>query len=132
MGTYPYTRLGSGIPAIPIVPVELATPGLAPLRRLACQAILDTGSDCTLVPLPLLMRVNAQVADRSTKIAVGGRLAVAIPHEVGISIDRHTQLVFRVFGCPVDDIGDLLLIGRDWMNLYHIEFKGPDLTFTIF
>jgi hypothetical protein len=104
MGTYRYTFLNADIPAIPIVPLELIQPGQFELRAVVGQGILDTGSDCTLVPIPWLIQVNAQVADRALRIPVCGQLSLAIPHEVGIRFDRYRHFVFRVYGCSVDDI----------------------------
>jgi hypothetical protein len=47
MGTYRYISLGTEIPAIPIVPLELIQPGKFEHPAVVGQAILDTGSDCT-------------------------------------------------------------------------------------
>jgi hypothetical protein len=120
MGTYRYISLGTDIPAIPIVPLELIQPGK-----------FDTGSDCTLVPLPWLIQVNAQIADRALRIPVCGQLSLAIPHEVGIRFDKYRHFVFRVYGCSVDDIGEMALVGRDILNLYRVEFDAPNSIFTI-
>jgi hypothetical protein len=131
MASYRYTRLGEEIPPIPIVPLELIKPGRFEGESIVGQGILDTGSDVTLIPIPWLMQVNAQVAERPRRIAVGGVLSLAIPYEVGIKFDRFRHYVFRVYGCPVEDIGDMALVGRDLMNLYRIEFDGNLGIFTI-
>jgi hypothetical protein len=131
MGTYRYTRLGSEIPPMPIMPLELIKPGRFEAESLVGQGILDTGSDCTLVPIPWLVQIHAQVADRALRIPVGGLATLAIPHEVGLRFDRYRHFVFRVYGCPVEDIGDIALIGRDLLNLYRVEFDGVKGIFTI-
>lgn len=131
MGTYRYTRIGSEIPAIPIIPLELIKPGRFEQPSVIGQAILDTGSDCTLIPIPWLMQVQAQVADRPIRIPVGGLVTLAIPYEVGLRFDQHRHLVFRVYGCPVDEIGDLAIVGRDLLNLYVVEFNGLEGVFSI-
>jgi hypothetical protein len=132
MGTYRYTYLSSEIPPIPIVPLELIKPGrFDGALSVVGQAILDTGSDCTLVPIPWLMQVQAQVADRSMRIPVGGQVTVAIPYEVGLRFDRHRHFVFRVYGCPVEEIGEMALVGRDLLNLYRVEFDGVAGVFSI-
>jgi hypothetical protein len=84
MGTYRYTSLSADIPAIPIAQLELIQPGKFESPAVVGQGILDTGSDCTLVPIPWLMQINAQVADKALRIPVCGQLSLAIPHEVGI------------------------------------------------
>ena len=131
MGAYRYISLGTDIPAIPIVPLELIQPGKFDNPAVVGQAILDTGSDCTLVPLPWLIQVNAQVADRALRIPVCGQLSLAIPHEVGIRFDKYRHFVFRVYGCSVDDIGEMALVCRDLLNLYRLEFDAPNGIFTI-
>ncbi|MBZ8180257.1 hypothetical protein [Oscillatoria salina] len=132
MGIYNYTFISPEIPAIPLIKVQLFTPGLTPTTKLDCEAILDTGSDCTLIPLPLLVQVNAQISGRAINIPVGGSKTIGIPHYVGMIFDNNSHPVLRVFGCPIDDIGEIILIGRDLMNQYRIEFDGVNLTFTIF
>ena len=131
MGIYRYTRLGTEIPPIPIAPLELMKPGRFEGDSIVGQAILDTGSDCTLVPIPWLIQVKAQIADRPLRIPVGGQVSLAIPYEVGIRFDRYRHFVFRVYGCSVDEIGEMALVGRDLMNLYRIEFDGERGIFTI-
>lgn len=106
-------------------------PGAMRQTGLVCSAILDTGSDCTLIPIPLLQRVNARIVARAIQIPVGGVIAVAIPYVVGMAFDQYHLPALRVFGCSESDIGDMLLIGRDLMNRYRIEFDGPKLEFKI-
>jgi hypothetical protein len=131
MATYRYTTLGTEIPPIPLMPLELVKPGRFESESIVGQAVLDTGSDCTLIPIPWLVQVQAQVADRAIKIPVGGRVSVAIPYEVGLRFSQYRHLVFRVYGCPVEDIGETALIGRDLLNLYRVEFDGTKGLFTI-
>ncbi|MEB3295217.1 MAG: hypothetical protein VKJ24_18845 [Synechococcales bacterium] len=131
MASYRYTALGDEIPSIPIISLELMQPGRFEVRSLLVSAILDTGSDCTIVPIPCLLKVNAQIADRPFRIPVGGQLSLAIPYEVGLRFDRFRHYVFRVYGCSAEEIGEMALIGRDLMNLYRIEFDGEREIFTI-
>jgi hypothetical protein len=132
VGTHLYTLLTPDIPSIPLLSVQLAAPGLEPKRTIETQAILDTGSDCTLVPLPLLMQVGARVIGRSIRVPIAGNHAIAIPHLVGLQFDQYGFAGVEVFGCPVDEMGELLIIGRDVMNRYRIEFDGERLMFTIY
>jgi hypothetical protein len=46
------------------MPLELIQPGRFEHPSVVGQAIVDTGSDCTLVPIPWLIQVNAQISDR--------------------------------------------------------------------
>jgi hypothetical protein len=127
-----HTLLTADIPPIPLLSVQLATPGLEPKRTIDAQAILDPGFDCTLVPLPLLMRVSARVTGHAIRVPGAGNNVIAIPHAVGLQFDQYRYAAVKVFGCPVDEIGELLIVGRDVMNRYPIEFDGESLAFTIF
>ena len=131
MGVYRYTKLDQDLPPIPILQIQLMQPGAVRRAGLICSAILDTGSDCTLIPIPLLQRVSARIIGRVVQIPVGGVTTVAIPYVVGVAFDQHHLSALKVFGCPENDIGDMLLIGRDLMNRYRIEFDGPKLEFEI-
>jgi hypothetical protein len=112
--------------------VALMMPGVESGNRVIAKGLLDTGSDCTLVALPLLVRLTAKVAGRSLNIPIGGVKTIGIPHYVGLLMDDHLCSPIRVFGCPEQEIGELLIIGRDVLNQYRIEFDGLKLSFTIF
>ena len=132
MGTYRYTPVSSQVPRIPLISVQLKTPGVNNPAIVTCEAILDTGSDCTLVPFPFLTKVQAKIAGTKINIPVGGSQTIAVPYYVGFVFDSYNHPVFRVFCCPQNDIGEVILIGRDLMNQYRIEFDGINRTFTIF
>jgi hypothetical protein len=110
----------------------LATPSLEPELSFEFQAILDTGSDCTLGPFDFLAKVKAQVCDRAIRISVGGKVALAVPYLVGLVFARHIYPIHQVYGCSVDTIVDLLIVGRDILNLHRIDFDGPRQQFTVF
>lgn len=112
------------------MPITIATPGLKPALSFEVQAILDTGSDCTLIPFDFLAKVKAQVSDRAIRIPVGGNVTLAVPYLVGLGFDGYTYPVHQVYGCPMENIGELLIVGWDILNLHRIEFDG--LLFTVF
>lgn len=132
MGTYRYTSLTANIPPTPIRPIQVGSPGTEERFSLNISAILDTGSDCTLIPIPLLQRVSAQITGNAIKIPVGGNVALAIPYAIALSFDQYKLAAFPVFGCSIPELGEVPLIGRDLMNGYKIEFDGPQGEFTIF
>lgn len=132
MGIYRYTLVTPSIPPIPILPVQLCPPLAKQGLRLTTSAILDTGSDCTLVPIPLLQRVQADIIGDAIRIPVCGYIALAIPYAVRLIFDQYDLPFFPVFGCSISELGEMPIIGRDLMNLYRIEFDGPQLEFTIF
>lgn len=131
MGTYRYTFISAEIPAIPILPIQIKTPNSSAIV-LKCQAILDTGSDATLIPIPFLVKVKAKAQKQLTRIPIGGNATIGISYQVGLTFGQFSYSKISVFGCPIDDSGELLIIGRDLMNLHRLEFNGQNLTFTIF
>ena len=132
MASYPYVDLGSEIPPIPILPIESWTPGLSGQLGIATQAILDTGSDCTLVPLDILMQVKARAIDRALRIPVCGELVLAVPYAVGLKFDRYEISSCVVLGCVGSAIEDTVILGRDVMRRYRIEFDGVRSVFEVF
>ncbi len=132
MATYSYLDLGEAIPPIPILPIELFSPTSEKALSYQIQSILDTGSDCTLVPLDLLMKVKARAIDRAIRVPVCGVSTLAIPYAVGLKFDRYSLSACIVLGCPGEVIDNMMLLGRDIMRRYRIEFDGERSEFTIF
>ena len=132
MGTYSYTFVSTTIPPIPLISVTLKSPRSNSDPSVKCQGILDTGSDCTLVPIPLLVKVKGKAKKGSVRIPFSGQMTLGIPYEVGLVFDSYEHSSFQVFGCSVEEMGELLIIGRDLINHHRIEFNGQALTFTIF
>lgn len=132
MSRYRYTFISAKIPSIPILSFQLTTPDLGAGLRIDCKGILDTGSDVTLVPLPLIMRLNIKAAGRFINIPFSGVVTVGVSYEVGLIFDKYALSPIRVYGSPVDAMGEYLIIGRDLLNRYRIEFDGPNETFEIF
>ena len=58
-------------------------------------------------------------------------MTLGIPYEVGLVFDKYNYNNFSVFGCPVTEMGELLIIGRDLINFHRLEFNGKNLTFTV-
>jgi hypothetical protein len=55
MITYPYRNLEEGLPPAPILPATITPPDWANhSTKYDIEAFLDTGSDCTLIPLEII------------------------------------------------------------------------------
>jgi hypothetical protein len=132
MATHSYTDLTLGLPPIPILRIKLGAPSSSNPLSHNIQGILDTGSDCTLIPIPDLLKVEARVIDRAMRIPVCGQIVMAIPYAVGLRFDAYSISSCAVFGCAVEEIGELSIIGRDLMNRYQILFNGLASEFTVF
>ena len=132
MSIHSYTFVSTAIPPIPLISLTLKSPQPNSSLLVKCQGILDTGSDCTLVPLPLVIKVKGKAQKGSIRIPFSGQMTLGIPYKVGLIFDGYEHSSFQVFACSVEEMGELLIIGRDLMNYHRIEFNGRDLTFTVF
>ena len=131
MATYSYTFVSTAIPPIPLISLTLKTPS-SNSASIKCQGILDTGSDCTLVPIPLVTQVRGKAKKGTVRIPFSGQMTLGIPYEVGLVFNSYEYASFLVFACSIEEMGELLIIGRDLMNHHRIEFNGQNLTFTVF
>ena len=132
MSSYTYVSLGTEIPPAPLIQVKLFSPGENNLQFVNCTAFLDSGSDCTLVPLDLLIKVNALIC--GTKEIVQGTNqgnTIVIPYFIGLSFDRFVYPAVKVRGCSSEALGGIILIGRDILNNFILELNGKELTYTI-
>ena len=111
--------------------IQLFQPGNPQASRSDCLSILDTGSDCTLLPLPLLIGAKGKPIQGMTRIPVVGMEVLAIPVMIGLKFDDHELLTVRVYGCSIEEFGDVGLIGRDILNRFRIDFDGPGLKFNV-
>ncbi len=132
MSTHNYTFVSAVIPPIPLISLALKTPQVNSDSFVKCQAILDTGSDCTLIPLPMVIKVKGKASKGTIRIPFSGQMVLGIPYEVGLIFDGYEYSSFQVFACSVEEMGELTIIGRDLMNHHRIEFNGQDLSFTVF
>jgi hypothetical protein len=65
-----YLDLGESIPAAPIFPILATTPDwIESIAQYPIDGFLDTGSDCTLVPLEVLSVLNLKILDRPMTIS---------------------------------------------------------------
>jgi hypothetical protein len=129
--SYPYQDNVPGIPPIPILTLQLFTPNKSKGLKIPCPAIIDTGADCSLLPLKLLMQAQAKPTQGAGRVPVCGIEALAVPVEIGLVFGGFILPTFQLYGCSDDDIGDMGIIGRDLLNLYCVEFDGRSQTFSI-
>ena len=133
MKKYKYNFVSAEFPPIPIIKVQLSDPNQSKSTNVVnCKAILDTGADATLVPIPFLIKLNLKSAGSYQDIAFGDNKTIGIPYQVDFSFAQYTLPKFKVFGCPESALGELIIVGRDLLNQYRIEFDGPKLEFKIY
>lgn len=156
---YPYRKISQNrkVPEAPCIRVKLVNNEVSPRKEIECDALFDTGSDLTLIPLNLLIEIEKK-AYRETRVIerivknrdipnkinekpeltseriegiVKGKGILAIPYKVCLVFDRDRSVEILAMGCAVSEIGELMIIGRDFMNRYCITFDGPNLKFGI-
>jgi hypothetical protein len=131
VGVYAYQSVAAEIPVIPILTVHVFQPRNLRSLRLDCPSIIDTGSDCTLLPLSVLMNAKGQPIQGMRRIPVCGIEVMGIPVMVGLVFGQYELSKVCVYGVSSEEIGDLGLIGRDILNRFTIEFDGPGMQFEI-
>ncbi len=90
---YPYQPLEPGIPQAPIIPVQLTRPDWqTPFQSATIAAFLDTGSDCTLVPLAVIAALQLQISRSSAIIQGSGGLTALICRRTPVSSAIRKQL----------------------------------------
>jgi len=130
VGSYNYTSLGEEKPNAPLITVELASLDKTKPKKVNWRAFLDTGSDITLVPLDALVQISAKVARTPNVYGVGGKKTTVYAYYVAFTMDNHTLPLVPVYGCPIDATGGYILVGRDLLNQYCIQFDGLNQTFS--
>jgi hypothetical protein len=130
---YRYFNLEDGVPAAPIFPIIVTPPDWADsIKQYQIDGFLDTGSDCTLVPLEVLSVLNLKILDQSVAIAgVGGSQIQGLPCYLNIVVGDRPIRAVRAYGCSWDGLQQRVLIGRDVINQCCIELNGINSTLTI-
>jgi predicted aspartyl protease len=130
---YPYQPLEPGIPQAPIIPIQLTSPDWqTSFHSTTIEAFLDTGSDCTLVPLAIISILQLQVS-RSTAIiqGIGGEADQSIAAYLNLTIGTTTIRAVKVYGYGGDILNHQIILGRNVLNQCRIEFDGinQEITF---
>lgn len=96
-------------------------------RRVATSALVDTGSDITAIPASLFDALDLypisrlQLEDVSARTQIVSSYAVALD-VAGIAFPRMEIILTAL---------DHAVLGRDVLNLLHLDLNGPALTFEI-
>lgn len=130
MGSYNYTSLGEEKPAAPLITVQITSLDKTKPKKVSGRAFLDTGSDITLVPLDALAQISAKFARTQDVYGVGGKKTTVYASYVAFTMDNYTLPFVAVYGCPIEEIGSDVIVGRDLLNQYCIQFDGLKHTFS--
>ena len=116
---YPYDA--SFQPAFPMVQVVLQNVE-EDRRTESTPALLDTGSDGTLVPLTYLRHILAPPLANIRIRSHWGEWRTVQQFVVDVTIDNITVPSIFVVG---DDQGDEIILGRDVLNRLRLTLDGP-------
>lgn len=130
MGSYNYTSLGEGKPNAPLITVQLTSLDKTEPKKVNWRAFLDTGSDITLVPLDALVKIGAKFVRNVDVYGVGGNKTTVYASYVAFTMDNYTLPFVVVYGCPIEATGGDVIVGRDLLNQYCIQFDGLKQTFS--
>lgn len=69
MQSFNYVNVGDGLPLAPIISIKVTAPEwLDKSGEYAIDAFLDTGSDCTLIPLEVISSLELSIVDSHVEI----------------------------------------------------------------
>jgi hypothetical protein len=137
MYRYSYSRLGD-LPPIPIAPLFFSN--LNPQEPVIFQVfdcILDTGSDCTLLPYSVISRLSPPIpfGRRPKNVqfrGLGDQMMLGVPYRIGIGFEENSIKGCKILACSDDKLENYIIIGRNFLNRYCIKFNGPMYTFEMY
>lgn len=114
-------------PSAPVIPVGIANPDDNRLPYRA-QALIDSGSDATLIPLLILQRIGSFSGEQVQFRGVTGSRLVADVYRVVIHLPAGVSYGIRAVATRGSDE---ILLGRDVLNQWRITLDGPGETVEI-
>lgn len=83
------------------------------------RMLVDTGADCTLIPVKLARSLRLPVVDKAEIQGVGSKAQTANVHAARIRLGS-LRVLARVVA-----LGDECLVGRDILNRLLMQLDGP-------
>lgn len=113
--TFDYSR--NYYPAAPIIEIKLRSP-----YRVSegLQAFVDSGADCTIVPLTVLQSINANYADKGYITGTTGVQQSVGLYEIQVQVGNDI-----IYGIDAAAYGEEIILGRDVLNQITILLDGP-------
>jgi hypothetical protein len=132
MPKFSYTKI-EGISPIPFVNIYLQNPLDSKLSTIFDCAILDTGSDLTIISYGIVSKLQLRPIGSQNFIPFRGlsRETQGIPYRIELSFDDRDYIKSKVVAVPDDILNGEAIIGRNILNRYFITFNGPKLEFVI-
>jgi predicted aspartyl protease len=108
-------------PPAPVLPVRVG--GLEDHDPAAMlRMLVDTGADCTLIPLKIAKSLRLPMVDKVSIQGVGGKTQQASVHAARVRVGK-LRVLARVVA-----LGDEALLGRDVLNRMVVQLDGPGQT----
>jgi hypothetical protein len=135
MTSYPYTKISDNlaIPAAPILAVLLTHPDPNRQREYSLEAFLDTGSDCTLIPLEAVSILQLPILKtRESITGIGGGNTIGYPCRASLAWAEFQLAGAMVIACEAALIGGphRMIMGRDILNQFCVKFDGKRQQFS--
>jgi predicted aspartyl protease len=126
---YPYQVISvdPDVPPAPILRVSLFNPSQDSDRFYELDAFLDTGADCTLIPLEAVSVLRLVfLGNRVPVTGVGGATTRGFLCKTGIKLGEIQLPMVNIVACESFVLGgrDQMIIGRDILNQYCIKFDS--------
>ena len=96
-------------------------------RQADLEALLDTGSDISFLPLNVARRLALRYFGTGRAEGIGGDQVASHIFQAFFSLERETPKEINMMTWNED----LVLLGRDVLNQYHITLDVPNQTLTI-
>jgi predicted aspartyl protease len=116
--TFPYSH--NYQPPMPVVDIELSAPGRIPLER-PLVALVDTGSDGTLIPLDLLEETRARLVGEARLRGFTGVSQMAEVYIVNVRVGAHLVRGVRAVAAPEQSE---IILGRNVLNHLVVTLNG--------
>jgi predicted aspartyl protease len=117
--TFPYDAHYQ--PPMPVVDLEVSVPGRASLQRLV-SALVDSGSDGTLIPVDLLEEVGARCVGEARLRGMTGSSQLVNVYLVSLRVGTSLVHGLRVVAAPEQAE---LILGRNALNHLVVTLNGP-------
>lgn len=117
---YTYDYDASYAPSLPVIEVEVK-PFAQKRESTQLMAMIDSGSDGTLVPLRVLRQMNARKTGQVAMRSITGARSIVDIYEVTIGLGPHLFPKVRV---AADKHNDMIILGRDVLNQIIVTLNG--------
>ncbi|MEM7539500.1 MAG: retroviral-like aspartic protease family protein [Chloroflexota bacterium] len=120
MNVYSFDYNSEYFPSAPTVEVEIFAPE-TPENTLTLTALVDSGSDGTIIPLKILKQIGAEVIDTLTVRGIHNIGVVTSTYRTSLRIGEFT--INRVAVVSSTQTNEILL-GRDVLNHFIVTLNG--------